>query len=161
MRRKIAWLFVWTTLAFWLGCGQNQNYRINQEDENIFEAPEPSQPGGGSSSANWPDRSSWPVVELTPARGIVHHRPHYFDRASELGPVVLFTKDRPSPLLVDPQAPEDPFLRATSDDDFKIGWSAVGDLFVAPAKVAADVGTWPARAIVFDRPWSWRTSPPR
>ena len=161
MRHKIAWLFLWTTLTFWLGCGQNQNYRINQEDEPIFKAPEPAQPGGGSSATRWPSREGWQAVDLSPVRGTTRHRPQYFHRNGPGGRAWAFRHDRPSPLLADPPSVEAPLLRADADDDFRYGFREVGDLFLAPTQAGVDVGALPLRAVAIERPWAWQSTPAR
>lgn len=61
MWQKVAWLFVWMTLAFWAGCGgdgEDQNYRINQDRTPIFQEGYPTQPGPSSYLLDPSDRTS-------------------------------------------------------------------------------------------------------
>lgn len=58
---KVAWLFLWMTLAFWAGCaGENQNYEINKQNIDTFEPP----PDGGPAAPAGSATQAEPMFEL-------------------------------------------------------------------------------------------------
>ena len=149
MRSKVAWLFVWTTLTYWLGCGENQNYRINEDDTPMFREGYPTQPGSTDAAPFQQgfDRTDWQPQRVEPASGRVPHFPHYYTREF-FGGVWSLTPDRPSPLYRHLDE-ERSFLSATADSRDTIGLREMGDLFLAPAKFAMDTVTLPIRPTSF------------
>jgi hypothetical protein len=126
---KVAWLFLWMTLAFWAGCaGENQNYEINKQDIDTFQPPPeggPAAPGGSASVITAGDvavsaadeipaqapaadksvtglaRDTWTPLTIAPVDGGVPHHPRYFGNSwgDSVWGVWRVTADRPSPLL--------------------------------------------------------------
>lgn len=160
MRSKVAWLFVWTTLTYWLGCGENQNYRINEDDTPIFEEGYPTEPGSveAEPSLEGLDRSNWERERIGPASGLVPHFPYYYKREFFDG-IWSTTPDRPSPLYRQAVSDRPSVLAATADPRDTIGLREIGDLFLAPTKFAMDTVTLPFRAATVDPPWEIQYSP--
>lgn len=176
---KVAWIFVWMTLAFWVGCGgENQNYKINLEQDNPLQERSPTG-GPGASAAPIPptiadavlrvsdeaaaaergksslqgiDRGNWAKVAITPESGLVQHHPAYFN--SESLDLLLLSPDRPSSLkgsavTLDLDASAD---AATSEGRAHFNLVDTRDLLVAPLNVGYEIVTFPAAAVV-NPPW--------
>lgn len=169
MWRKVAWLFVWVTLAFWAGCAtDNQNYRINEEQTPVFEEGYPTSPGGATDASEPSeeeeaglvlegyDRSGWQRQGVAAAHGSVPHHPRYFwteDARNQW----RFTPDRPSPLTREGDVHTRAYL-ATADARHEVGLRDFGDLVANIGKYAFDLATLPHK-VVSEPPWRIHYSP--
>ena len=160
MQRKVAWLFVWTTLTYWVGCGE----LVSRQDHSLF-TTEPVI-DDATPSVRGLDRSDWQPTRVGPYSGKVPHYPHYYKRQF-FGGVFSLTPDRPSPLYRHAYTEEPSIIAATDDPREEIGPREIGDLFLAPSKFALDTVTLPIRAVTSspfewttgDRPWFIQYSP--
>ncbi len=163
---KVAWIFLWMTLAFWVGCGsQNQsgNLVIDPQAEAPQAAPggAPIDPIAAPAAANAVtsgpslrgiDRSHWAKITLTPDPGLTPHHPAQFN--SESLHLIAFTPDRTSPLkgnavTLDLDATADAVV---SGDRAHFNLADTRDLFVAPLNVGYDIVVYPVAATV-NPPW--------
>ena len=164
--RRVAWLFLWTTLAFWAGCaGENQNYRINEEQAPLFEESYPTEPGGEVGDLSEPapsltgghDRSHWDRVVVVPSRGLVPHHPHYFDSYG-YGGVWRVSKDRPSPLTREGDEIEAAATKVTAGARESFTLEDAGDFALDTAKPLIDIVAMPY-LMIRDAPWNFQYSP--
>lgn len=182
---KVAWLFLWMTLAFWAGCsGENQNYEINKQDIDTFQPPPeggPAAPGPAARVITADDatvtaaepaaadksvtgllRDHWSPITVAPVDGSVPHHPRYFGNSwgdSTWG-VWRATADRPSPLLNsggdgDIEAEA---AMATSHNRWTFTGADLADEALNGAKFALDLVTLPG-SVVVTPPWQIHTSP--
>jgi hypothetical protein len=162
MRQKIGWLALWVTLAFWAGCtGENQNYKINQEQEPLFQERYPTQPNEGASaeptsepgpSLDGLERDHWERVAVAPVSGRVYHRPYYFSRHGHWR-TWRYSEDRPTPLLAGADI-EQQADRVTRGADAGLDPDQIGDGLLGPPKFALDLATLPYQVV---RTPPWRT----
>ncbi|MBI1369440.1 MAG: hypothetical protein GC162_12400 [Planctomycetes bacterium] len=147
---KVAWLFLWMTLAFWAGCaGENQNYEINKQSTPIFQEPPsggPAGPGAGASSLNGADRSHWEAITVAPAGDGVPHHPDYFGAQSLTGEWLLGSA-RPSPLRMDGDSEIQATL-ATAGARYPFTCEDPANLFIAGTKAGIDMALSPAAVVV-------------
>ena len=84
MWNKVMWLFVWVTLAFWVGCaGENHNHRAHEDQTPLFQEQTPDEAYKGAEQATEPSvlgvsRDNWATVKVAPASGRVPHNPIYY-----------------------------------------------------------------------------------
>jgi hypothetical protein len=160
MQRKVAWLFVWTTLTYWLGCGENQNYRINQEDEPPLRAVEPAQSQASpvEPSLRGADRSHWQRTAVGAADGRVPHFPYYFKRPF-FGGAWSLQEDRPSPLYFHAPDIEPSLVAGLEDDRDRYTVGKFGDVAMSSGKFAMDMLSTPVRAVTTEPFWKIQHSP--
>lgn len=150
MRRKVAWLTLWMTLAFWYGCAQKQiadlppDYRdlviVEDPDVSILGVPDPS-PSITGLERNWE-----PIV-VAPAPGYVLHSPAYL--ATEIEPRAVLTRDGG----IDAVA-----RNVTQDDSFRFNYRTYRDLIGDPLEFGYDMVTLPLD-LVRRPPWTTTYSP--
>jgi len=186
MWTKVAWLFLWMTLAFWAGCaGENQNYKATEPDRDMFDTTPPTSQDGTSYrstrdaqtsaqpsdaeaiAAELPeadgrsvigvDRSHWSPIVVEPASGRVPHHPHYFTREG-FGVDWLLTADRPSPLYRGGDVGRSA-AAVVDGSRVSFGGATWADLGLAPVKFAVDMATLPFRVVFDERPWDLTASP--
>ena len=180
--RRVAWLFLWTTLAFWSGCaGENQNYEINDQTTPMFQESYPTAPGEGGvnaapldiethdsdaevavdpmapSLANSHDRSHWRREVVIPARGLTPHHPHYFD-VEGYGERWLVTEDRPSPVYRNQPDIETMATQVTAGARRSVTWDDAGDFALSTTKPLVDIVAMPY-LMYRDHPWAIQLSP--
>jgi len=156
---KVAWLFVWTTLAFWAGCaGENQNYEINKQDVDTFEAPPdggPASPGGSAGSTDEPaaltglTRENWQPMTIGPVDGRAPHHPRYFGSSwgeSFWGGDWRAVSDRPSPLLRQANLEAEAWA-ATGGNREKYTAGDLSDTVLLPVKFGVDLVSLPVSVI--------------
>ena len=165
---KVAWLFLWMTLAFWAGCaGENQNYDINKQDIDTFQPPPEGGPAASgaaravtsddtvvSASESTPapaglSRDYWEPITVAPVDGRVPHHPRYFGNSwgHSIWGTWRVTEDRPSPLLASGDI-EAEAARATGCNRWSFGCKDVCDFTLNNAKFALDTITLPGAVIV-------------
>lgn len=105
MRRRVMWLFFWTTMAFWAGCSTaHKTAHVDQDtvdeyrSEVLHETNAAATVDDGDeldvgASLVGLDRSNWKSVSVGPISGKVPHRPKYFNTES-----CLLITDRPNAL---------------------------------------------------------------
>lgn len=105
MRRRVMWLFFWTTMAFWVGCSTaHKSAAVDESVVDEYRAEVLNQGAPTAASADDEslevgvslvglDRSNWKTTRVSAISGKVPHRPKYFDTGS-----CVLVKDRPSVL---------------------------------------------------------------
>ncbi len=104
MRRRVMWLFIWTTMAFWAGCSTaHKTAHVDEAAVDEYRAEVLNAPHAAATvddhdlevgaSLVGLDRSNWKSISVGPISGAVPHHPKYFDTES-----CLLIKDRPNAL---------------------------------------------------------------
>ncbi len=170
---KIIWIAAWTTLAYWLGgavgCagpagGDDQNYRVLDEDTPILQESPPNKPAGQAHPAEEAilaaalaadpapahdapslqgiDRSHWERTPVSYELGLTTHGPVYFYDCPIEHPEAITT------LTLDPKAdlPVESYLAGERPGN----WDSVNaaGFFVQPVKFCFDLGVLPVNAVL-------------
>lgn len=170
MSRRVLWLFMWTTLAFWAGCSQSRQaadaeleagaaeYRTHVRGEASLDpvapgvaeaapaaaadadAVDPVAASAGVSVVAL-DRKNWSSVSVSPVSGQVPHHPQYFRTGK-----YRLTEDRPNPLAdatIEQQADA-----VTANARAPFDKTVAADTALAAGKAAFDLLAVPVKVIM-------------
>ncbi len=151
MWRKVAWIFVWTTLAFWYGCSAtpNQPYAVHPDANELFPVtPTTSEPldnKAAKPSIAGLERDNWRPVTVDVYSGAVAHHPVYFTDKYAFGTHWRVTQDRQVALTL--QGDIDNEAAAVTAGAYDDDSGGFGDGFWGTMKFALDTAALPYRFI--------------
>ena len=155
MRRRVAWITFWTTMAYWmggvLGCANKVAPHPDREIALSYpRTPAAAAPSQPSLRADSLDRSHWEKVTIGPVDGrVLHHPLHYRDCAIKepytdanvafgshtVGDMSITTEQRIQDAMAEPDA-------GSYNRPNTLG------LFVQPFKFAADTAMLPVNIVM-------------
>ncbi|MHC4996681.1 MAG: hypothetical protein ACYTGQ_16680, partial [Planctomycetota bacterium] len=144
------WLFVWVTLAFWVGCaGENHNHRAHEDRTPLFYEQTPDEAYKGAEQATEPSvlgttRENWSAVSIETASGRVPHNPIYFRERGATGNFHWhIAPTRPSPLTREGIDVGYEIGAATSGDRMVFTRADIEDSLLSPVKFHYDIAAAP------------------
>ncbi|MEX2672340.1 MAG: hypothetical protein WD294_09555 [Phycisphaeraceae bacterium] len=154
---KVAWLFLWVTLAFWVGCAGEDTFTLTDEPEMPQAGAEAvaaeSEAVEPSADLRWVDRSDWSRIVIAPERGRVAHYPVYYTATGD----VRIAEDRQSVLREDGDVAQQAEAAMTADAHLYRQGGGL-DAVIAPFVFGFETAILPVK-MVRTPPWQVQYTP--